>query len=688
MRRRRAPIARSCALMVALGLANSSACTTDAVVFRDSAEEPRTVSPASSRPATAANPSRSEPRAVIAQDDTGPNNPAQLSAAEVDRLKAGGPSGTARWLYPYAGTVFPRGTVAPLVMWHSDVPPDVVYLHIHASRFDYRTVVRPTVGDALFMPVNASASSSTLIAVQAVGAREIGTQLAIPQVIWDLAGEQSLGASDPFTIELSQRVNGEAQGPLKAQIIIARAAIKGSLYYNSCSSSLAATDNLTAGIGGKVLRIPFGGNAEVLEVSEGATCIGCHAVSADGTHALAQRMPSISDDLGTLVTPEATSALSYQLGSDGEAVRETVTKVASPMNGVPGPVGAYAALYPDGSKFLSSSSAVSLYQAPFAPPAATLYDSKSGAVVADTGVPPSAAMPMFSPDGRFLVFNESAIDNARQIAVMRYDTNVHRATDYRVLVHENADSPLRPGWPVFLPDNRAVVFVRTTDNSFSGSSVGGLSGVATAAINGMPPANKAPSDLYIADIETGAVTLLAKAMGFQTPEDAAHDEATYLPFGGQDLHANFYPTVSPVAAGGYFWVFFDSFRHFGSLGTLRLLWAAAIDVRADGKYTLDPSHPPFFVAGQEFSAGTRFRAFAVLNRCESEGAPCRTGVDCCTGVCKLPGALVVEPSRSMGTCAPAERSCAERDERCQLSSDCCETSASCINSFCAQVELL
>jgi hypothetical protein len=664
-----------------------TACTTDAIVFRESGETrgvgPGTRTNASDR----SKPGASEPAGFV-KDETGADNPAQLSAAEVTRLKAGGPLGTSRWLYPYDGTVFPRGTVSPLVMWHSDVPPDAIYLHIHAKHFDYQTITRPGVGDSLFMPVTASASSSTLIALQALGMREAGTQLAIPQVIWDLAGEQSLGASDPFTIEITQRVNGEAQGPMRAKIVIARATIKGSLYYNSCTSSLAAADNLLAGISGKVLRIPFGGNAEVLDVSAGSACIGCHTVSADGSHALAQRLQSISDDPAKLVTAETTYALSYQLGADGEAAPDTVTPIAPPMNGVAGPVGAYAALYPDGSKFLSSSSAVPLFYAPPSPSAATLYDSKSGAIVPDTGVPPSAAMPMFSPDGRFLVFNDAAIDGARALAVMSYDTRNHRAGDYRVLVREPLEAPMRPGWPVFLPDNRAIVFVRTTDPAFSGSSVGGLGAVARAAVNRMPAAGKAPSDLYIADAATGRVTLLAKAMGWNTPEDGARDEATYLPFGTQDLHANFYPTVSPVAAGGYFWVFFDSFRHFGSLGSLRLLWAAAIDIRPDGNYALDPSHPPFFVAGQEFSAGTRFRAFAVLNRCESEGEPCRTGVDCCTGVCKLPGAFVVEPSQSMGSCAPAETRCAERDERCQASSDCCDSSAACINSFCAQVELL
>ena len=37
--------------------------------------------------------------------------------AILDKLKAGGRSDGMRFLYPYAGTVFPRGLGAPLMMW-------------------------------------------------------------------------------------------------------------------------------------------------------------------------------------------------------------------------------------------------------------------------------------------------------------------------------------------------------------------------------------------------------------------------------------------------------------------------------------------------------------------------------------------------------------------------------------------
>ena len=54
----------------------------------------------------------------ISIDDCGASNPAGISADDATKLMAGGGgAGTLRWLYPYDGTVFPRGMLAPLLMW-------------------------------------------------------------------------------------------------------------------------------------------------------------------------------------------------------------------------------------------------------------------------------------------------------------------------------------------------------------------------------------------------------------------------------------------------------------------------------------------------------------------------------------------------------------------------------------------
>jgi hypothetical protein len=141
-----------------------------------------------------------------------------------------------------------------------------------------------------------------------------------------------------------------------------------------------------------------------------------------------------------------------------------------------------------------------------------------------------------------------------------------------------------------------------------------------------------------------------------------------------------------VAAGGYFWVFFDSLRNYGNLGIVRQLWGAAIDIRPDGNYTSDPSHPPFYLEGQEFGTDNH-RAFAALEVCRPIGDVCVTGIDCCQGFCSIP--TDASDAEARGSCStPPANGCANRDERCAATADCCNPSDYCINGFCAFVPLL
>jgi hypothetical protein len=229
--------------------------------------------------------------------------------------------------------------------------------------------------------------------------------------------------------------------------------------------------------------------------------------------------------------------------------------------------------------------------------------------------------------------------------------------------------------------------------NFSGDSIGLGGGQAGGPFGGvgMMTATKGPvSDPYIVDLATNTVTLLAKAAGFDTPQAAAND-TSYLPFGADELHANYYPTVSPVAAGGYFWLFFDSYRHYGNLGKHRQLWGAAIEIQADGSYVSDVSHPAFYLPGQEFGTGNH-RAFASLDPCKKDGDKCSSGIDCCGGFCYLPESDIefIEP---VGSCnPPMMKKCAGRDERCVTDADCCppapgEPRTLCIAGFCAYLNL-
>jgi len=583
----------------------------------------------------------------LAIDDCGDNNPAGVSEEDAKKLKAGGGSPTAmKWLYPYEGTVFPRGMIAPDLMW-SGAPGDVAYVHIKSQIFEYWGCIKPTAAG----------------------------QVALDQEVWDKAGQHSQGKKDIYTVELSVLSQGKVTGPTTSHFQIAQAAIKGSVYYNTYSSKLVPADPAAQGglgglfggfgaSGGVVLRIPPGGRAEVFGQTD---CNGCHSVSADGSRLLAQSVMN--------------GAYSYSLVSNGPAPKPTMA----------GQSATWTALYPDGSAFLSMSKVIDVARAgafgAFGGAAgandATLFDATNGQMIASTGIPPGALMPAFSPDGNHLVFNDYAIDQAHGLALMSYDTKTHTATDYTMLVKESGD--LRPGWPFALPDNGGVVFIRTAAGDFTGGGTGIGGGLLTGGVGNAPF-----SELAVVDIESKKVTLLAKAMGYNTLADAEQN-VTYLPFGEEDLHHHYYPTVSPVAAGGYFWVFFDSIRHYGGLGLQRQLWGAALDISPDGTYTSDPSHPPFYLSGQEPGTGNH-RAFAALDPCHADGDSCTSGIDCCGGFCYDDGP-VGELTERMGKCSPMQVKCSRQDDRCATDAECCppadgEAPSSCIAGFCASVPLI
>jgi hypothetical protein len=277
-----------------------------------------------------------------------------------------------------------------------------------------------------------------------------------------------------------------------------------------------------------------------------------------------------------------------------------------------------------------------------------------------------------------LAFNDYAAGEAHGIALMDYDTANNKATNYRV-IHMESD-PLRPGWPFILPDDKGVVFTATDGTDFSGEGAG------LAGLNVLGPS----SDLYMVDVQTGTALIMARAMGYDTPDDAKSG-TTYLPFGADELHKNYFPTVSPVAAGGYFWVFFDSVRNYGNLGSQRQLWGAAIDIAPDGSYAIDRSHPAYYLPGQEFGTGNH-RAFAALDPCKMDGDDCTSGIDCCGGFCSIPESTDSEfGTEPVGTCSSNTPMCSKTNERCTTTADCCppkngEHANSCIAGFCAYVQ--
>jgi len=139
---------------------------------------------------------------------------------------------------------------------------------------------------------------------------------------------------------------------------------------------------------------------------------------------------------------------------------------------------------------------------------------------------------------------------------------------------------------------------------------------------------------------------------------------------------SFNPVFAPLRAGGYFWLVYISRRDYGNrlVGANRQqLWITAID---DPPTAADPSHPPFYVRGQE-DCGKSENAYMALEPCKELGEECTSGVDCCGGTC------IKDPNTMLYVCGtPGE--CAQDGNACEVAADCCNAPTSqCVDGYCA-----
>ena len=200
---------------------------------------------------------------------------------------------------------------------------------------------------------------------------------------------------------------------------------------------------------------------------------------------------------------------------------------------------------------------------------------------------------------------------------------------------------------------------------------------------------------------------------------------TYIPTGANNHTSaiepvlNYEPTIAPQLIGGYYWVAFTSRRLYGNVATVnpwwsdprwapiggqygpttKKIWVTAVDSDAVTKAGAgtDPSHPPFYLPGQELLAGNA-KAYWSIPACiqpsstKSAATLCDSNLDCCggtaslaTSVCALDTPLTNPPVRhclpvSTTTCIPDNST-----TQCNLDAQCCNNVSAgsiCANNMC------
>jgi hypothetical protein len=581
-----------------------------------------------------------------------------VDAATQARLRAGGTAPASpsdlSWLYPYDKTVWPHGINAPLLQWQTSRPASAVYIHLTQDNFEFEGFYSGT--NLIRQPIDAGAWHSAL-------GSNSGESLHVELTLADATG---------------------TFGPIQQDWLVAPGVLKGTVYYDSYSTSLSAKKPGTS-VAAAVLAIKPGSNDPVLALPNSQEkCIVCHNVSDDGSTMFAVDAIEPGDDYS--------NGVAYDMKAGGSVIRryeEPATDGTTNDRKF-----LYSALSKDGTFALQSSgNTQEAYMG-----VSRVFRRDSG--LAETasgfdGMITQAVTPAFSRDGGMVAFNywqgtlAPGGGNGHTLDIMDFVCGAIAPMSGAPSCSSYAFSNLRRlytnpdtehgfvGWPAWLPSSTGLVFHNTINRP------GGGSPLATW--------NQAKAQIWYVNVPQGGEAPQAMPLRALNGVDAAGSSTLpKIPGHDDDYKMNYQPTVNPVPSGGYFWVVFTSRRAYGNVATgdpfdngdgvrpiPKKLWVAAIDQNpVPGQ---DPSHPAFYLPGQELGAGN-MRGFWVVDPCKADGVMCGSGDECCNGFCRPDsdsGALV---------CGGKPDGCAEEFEKCETTSDCCGATMghSCINGFCAR----
>lgn len=542
-------------------------------------------------------------------------NPASLSPSQQALFDSPDASPSGTLLYPEDRTVFARGLLAPDLMWSGGAAGDAYRIHITEAGFEAR----------LF--INADPPS--------------GFQL--PQDLWTALTQTNQG--DTVNVEVARLSGGAAHQPMRESWTIANGSLRGSIYYwavnqgqlmkiaPGAQSPVPVFDSGDATQLGSPAPANYDGYSPPWSAGGGGKrCVACHTVSKDGSTAVAvfERKDDASSPWGTINLGSATPSV-VQMSSYDTSVN-------------------FLALSPEGRYAVQGAANFTF----------ALFDAQSGARISSflDSIADHVADPAFSPDGTRLAF----AGNVSGSYPVEYSSSGLDVLDFSEAnaSFANRRNLVPPGqaiaFPSFSPDSNWVLY-QSGDYSrakYGTNSVG-------------------HDDLYITDVanQVGPLALSLASGSALAP---------------REQHISYQPTVNPISVGGYTWVVFVSPRDYGNkmastsdptYENRKQLWVAAVD--ADPQPGTDPSHPAFWLPGQDLST-VNMSGYWALDACHATGQGCSAGYECCSGFCN------VSAGSELGTCGSGPTNgCSQVGEACTQDADCCGSASnvSCVGGFCS-----
>ncbi|MBK8255356.1 MAG: hypothetical protein IPK82_22195 [Polyangiaceae bacterium] len=440
------------------------------------------------------------------------------------------------------------------------------------------------------------------------------SRFLLDEPTWRTISESGNGSEVELTVARLPAGAPTATVVVKQTWTIAPGALRGLVYYWANSI-------------GRILRIDPGKGTppEDFLAAAGVTdnCSTCHTVSASGNK---------------LVIGGDTFASTYDLLTN--QVQLSIPNIGKPVRNW-----AMPALSPNGKVLIENNAPLP------GPPGGSdgMWDPETGTKLLGTGLDGVFLdMPAFSPSGKLIA--AVAHGGSHDLIKYNFDGATNMVSGLQTLVAMGAD-----------PNLNAICFPSVSPTSAANTTWATYHrGVYPSSLD----TRYGPGWLYMASMDQPGVEIrLGNANGDTYPFAA----------GDRDRNENYEPTFAPEEAGGYNWVVFTSRRTYGNRLTgnstqVKQLWITAVD--ANVTPGTDPSHPAFWVPGQD--ANLNMRGFWALEPCKHQGDTCADSSECCGGNC------------TDGMCYEQPEGCSPDGDMCATDADCCDPDSKCVEGTCGQ----